>query len=389
MPTPTVFFDATDLSALQQAAASVRSIVSTIPLEPVYLRPSAAGVAQVSPPTAEDKPTEVIEAIEEQTTYSIPPADLLGVDNSLYLLIEQALAVKRHLMFYGPPGTGKTTLAEHVARIVGDDTFKLVTGSSDWTSQDLIGGYQPDGKGGIQFAPGLILDNFNQPLIIDELNRVDIDKAIGPLFTVLSGQATTLAYVFDPASDERKRVHIFPKKQASLQPHEYAPASRWRLLATINTVDKASLYQMSYALSRRFAWILVDVPSDLIGFIIDYLIEQGHFTEERNPLPTTLPLATIWAAVNQVRPLGAAPIIDIINLCRATDTEFNFTRIPPTLEQQIAYLNGFYAFLLPLLDGILQSDAEQIAKSVCAALSISLDSDEAKHVRSRVTYHAI
>lgn len=389
MLTPAAFFDATNPAALRQAVAAVRTIAATIPTEPFYLNPSAAGVASTVSAAITENSQEAIVEVEEQITYEIPPAALLGIDLSLYALIEQALKVKKHLMFYGPPGTGKTTLAEHVASIVGSATYKLVTGSADWTSQDIIGGYQPDGKGGIKFAPGLILDNFNQPLIIDELNRVDIDKAIGPLFTVLSGQATTLAYVFDPASDDRKRVHIFPEKQALLQPHEYAPSTKWRLLATINTVDKASLYQMSYALSRRFAWILVDVPSDLIGFIVDYLIERKNFTEERNPLPTNLPLATIWAAINQVRPLGAAPIIDIIKLCLAIDPDFNFTRIPPTLEQQVAYLNGFYAFLLPLLDGILQSDAEQIAKSVCSALSISLDSDEAKRVRGRVTYHAI
>lgn len=385
MPTPTELFDALDSNALQQAASAIQVLVAASPSEPAFLRVPASGSIPTTPPAQDEQEEEIL-------SYIIPPKpDLLGVDPAVYTLIEQTLKVKRHLMFYGPPGTGKTTIAEHVAKIVGKGDYKLVTGTADWTSQDIVGGYQPNSKGGITFMPGLVLDNFNQPIIIDELNRVDIDKAIGPLFSVLSGQPTTLAYVFDPSAPpaSRQRVRIFPKKLQTLAAHEFAPTSTWRLLATINTVDKASLYQMSYALSRRFAWILIDVPSDLIGFIIDYLIFKKRFTEDRDPLPITLPLATIWAAVNHVRPLGAAPIIDIIELCYATDNEFNFSRTPPTVEQQAAYLNGFYAFLLPLLDGILRSDAEHIGKSVAAALGIVQDSGEAKQIADRVTYHAI
>ena len=65
--------------------------------------------------------------------------------------------------------------------------WTLVTGSSDWSSQDIIGGYQPIGGGSVAFIPGVLLRRFDRPLIIDELNRCDIDKVIGPLFTVLSG----------------------------------------------------------------------------------------------------------------------------------------------------------------------------------------------------------
>jgi len=383
MPTPAKLFNALDSNALRQATEILRRLMVASPPEPAQLRASGTSAAPALPET---------ELNEEAADFTITPVpNLLGVDPAVYTLIEQTLKVKTHLMFYGPPGTGKTTIAQHIAKIVGKGEYKLVTGTSDWTSQDIVGGYQPDSKGGITFMPGLILDNFNQPIIIDELNRVDIDKAIGPLFTVLSGQPTTLAYLFNPSATaaNRRRVRIFPKKQLSLEPHEFAPTPEWRILATINTVDKASLYQMSYALSRRFAWVLIDVPSDLTGFIIDYLIYKEYFTEARDPLPTGIPLFTIWKAVNKVRPLGAAPIIDIIELCHATDEEFNFVRNPPTPEQQVAYLNGFYAFLLPLLDGILRSEAEEIGKSVTSALGINSESSEATQIRERVTYHAI
>ena len=121
--------------------------------------------------------------------------DLLGIDPAVYRQINAALmSGKQHIMLYGPPGTGKTTLARWIAATLTGGKWTLITGSADWSSQDIIGGYQPVGSGSVAFIPGVLLRNFDHPLIIDELNRCDIDKVIGPLFTVLSGQQTTLPY---------------------------------------------------------------------------------------------------------------------------------------------------------------------------------------------------
>ena len=130
-----------------------------------------------APPEPEEEEDEVVEIHE------FPK--LFGIDASVYRQINAALkAGKQHLMFYGPPGTGKTTLAELVAgTLEATKPYKMITGSADWTSQDVIGGYQPVGEGKVQFISGVLLKNFDRPLIIDELNRCDIDKVIGPLFT--------------------------------------------------------------------------------------------------------------------------------------------------------------------------------------------------------------
>ena len=145
-------------------------------------------------------PVQEAAEVEEETVgptslepFEIPEfKELIGIDASVYRQINAALAAgKQHLMLYGPPGTGKTTLAQLVAGIL-HDAYAMITGSADWTSQDVIGGYQPVGEGKVRFIPGVLLQNFDRPLIIDELNRCDIDKVIGPLFTVLSEQKTTL-----------------------------------------------------------------------------------------------------------------------------------------------------------------------------------------------------
>src|SRR5262249_3754276 len=148
--------------------------------------------------------------------------------------------------------------------------------------------------------------------------RCDIDKVLGPLFTVLSGQPTTLPYQVDPGKPESARYAILPITKPAPEPYEFAPGKGWRLLATINSLDKASLYQMSYALMRRFAWIHVDVPADIDSFIRDYALAHGNAP----PSPVSVsPLGVVWRAVIQVRRLGPAPFIDVIRYCRASDPQ--------------------------------------------------------------------
>lgn len=260
--------------------------------------PVAVVPAGVAAPEQDDDQFDVI----DPATLHIPPdPGLLGVDASVYRQINALLrSGKQHIMLYGPPGTGKTTLARHIASSLPGGDWTLVTGSSDWSSQDIIGGYQPVGDGNVDFVAGVLLRNFARPLIIDELNRCDIDKVIGPLFTVLSGQQTTLPYRTDLADVDSQPYVILPQPKSGAANHEFAPGPAWRLIATINSIDKASLYQMSYALSRRFGWVYVDAPVDLPGFIAEYVAR----TDPVAPAPAAgmaCPLAAVWAAINAAR----------------------------------------------------------------------------------------
>lgn len=286
-------------------------------------------------------------------------SDLVGIEPAVYRQINAALlSGKKHIMLYGPPGTGKTTLARHIAASIAGDSWTLITGSSDWTSQDIIGGYQPTGSRSIEFIPGILLRQFDYPLIIDELNRCDIDKVIGPLFTVLSGQHTTLPYRIDIEDKKSQPYVILPNVKDRPADHEFAPGPQWCLIATINSIDKAALYQMSYALSRRFGWVYVDAPQDTSEFISQFL-QRWDITWTKPSQDAICPLGEFWGAVNQVRILGPALVIDAIKVIQQIIQAPNFFEDPDHCMRD-AFLDAIDMVILPMLDGISFEESRQL-----------------------------
>jgi 5-methylcytosine-specific restriction protein B len=346
-----------DISGLSDLKADIEAAMDRAPEK---LASSTADSDEDSEPLG-DEPEEILPEIPEDK-------DLLGVDPAVYRQINAALkSGKQHIMLYGPPGTGKTTLARWVATKLAGSQWNLITGSADWSSQDIIGGYQPVGDGQVAFIPGILLKTFDQPLIIDELNRCDIDKVLGPLFTVLSGHHTTLPYRIDVADANSPAYTILPSPKGTKAEHEFAPGERWRLIATINSIDKASLYQMSYALSRRFGWIYVDAPKDKKEFLSRFLkdvIKHEYFEGEY------CPLALIWDSINQVRVLGAAPFIDMAKAVLAMDEKANFFENPNSTMKSYL-LDSIDMFLLPLMDGILRHDAEKLIADLTRHMNLT------------------
>jgi MoxR-like ATPase len=187
--------------------------------------------------------------------------DLIKVEESaniglkhLEALILIHLIAGKNAIITGPPGSGKTTLSGSICKTLGVES-RIVTGNPEWTPFDTIGGRDINGI----FRPGLVtnsiidcwrsLKNKDVPafLIIDEINRANVDLALGRLFTLLDikhRENNPLIETTENFGDAFKDVLI--------NGNLYVPYS-FRIIATMNNYDKALLFKLGYALLRRFA----------------------------------------------------------------------------------------------------------------------------------------
>ena len=223
----------------------------------------------------------------------------------------------KHIILDGTPGTGKTEIALKFSRAAEEnkfiDGYVLTTATSDWSTFDTIGGLMPNEDGSLQFQQGKFLEaiELNKWLIIDEINRSDIDKAFGQLFTVLSGQNVELPYKENGKSikiknwDETYCKH--DKENAT-----YYIGTNWRIIGTMNVDDKDSLFDLSYAFMRRFMFIEVDLPEESqYKRLIDYWANNldEYYTNKLNQL----------YGIIKFRKLGPAIFKDMISYIEYRD----------------------------------------------------------------------
>jgi MoxR-like ATPase len=289
----------------------------------------------------------------------------LELDSGVYRAVVAAIRSGKHVILTGPPGTAKTTLAEMVCTLAGDagwcSGYTLTTATSDWTTYDTIGGLRPAESGSnLQFHDGILLEAIreNRWVIIDELNRSNFDRAFGQMFTVLSGQPVVLPYE-DPATG--RRILLCPATAAGRNHTEgyerVLIPEDWRIVATMNVFDKSLLFEMSFALMRRFAFIEVPSPEPAVFATLWNRELDGLPDGQAEIIGETL---TQLMALRSLKDIGPAVFLDMARF--AAQYLSAGGEIP---AGQLAF-QLFYSYLLPQYEGITQQQGLDLSARVLA-----------------------
>lgn len=232
----------------------------------------------------------------------------------------RALAVSKAVALVGPPGTGKSRLATQLIgearadpaafRLTAPPTFDRYAAEVDWTARMVIGGHYPDPGGKLVFREGLLLRAIrgNRWVILDEMNRADLDRVLGPALTFLAGEGVDLGVV--ELGDSAKPMSLGWSADAESRVVEsddsrlYLAGTDWRLLGTYNNVDLGRVFSMGSALARRWAIILVPpVASEEISALLRRI--------EGCSESAAAVIAKLYELHLQYLPLGPAPFLDM------------------------------------------------------------------------------
>ncbi|MUT70829.1 AAA family ATPase [Stutzerimonas frequens] len=268
----------------------------------------------------------------ELVSLASPSNDVeLTISDELRRRIQRAVQRSKAIALLGPPGTAKSTiwaklLEEAVAdpQILGvksPPSYLCYTAEVDWTARTIIGGYYPQEDGRLVFREGYLLQAIrnNQIFWIDEMNRADLDRVLGPALTFLAGQNVDLGPDHLGTGASKSMVLVWSKDEHSGMKEDdeqrvYFAGTNWRMIGTYNNVDRGRVFPMGSALLRR--WALIPVPPLPWEEVRNLLQQVGGLQKAVVDI-----LARAYQMHRDFLQIGPAPFIEMAHYVAEADLE--------------------------------------------------------------------
>lgn len=191
-------------------------------------------------------------------------------EEKFFLQMDRNLIRKGNIILYGPPGTGKTFLSNKylswkIRNVQNPVISDFCTFHPSFNYEDFIEGYKPvstkNETVAFKLKPGIFkslcrkaLENRESDyyLIIDEINRGNVEKIFGEMITLIEKDKRGMSLTLSQSQEEfcvPKNVYI---------------------IGTMNTTDR-SIKMLDAAFRRRFAFIECMPNYELINKQIDKL----------------------------------------------------------------------------------------------------------------------
>jgi len=233
--------------------------------------------------------------------------DFQGIDTKEDFSELKALKFKKSIVFYGPPGTSKTYNAKKLAEILIRQAFikenvkkALDTDFEDeyenrisnlqlhanYSYEDFIIGMRIKEDNTVWEKGWLLkkIEEINKEnentgkklpyvIILDEINRVDLSRLFGELFSAIENrnQTVTLSAMKKSIDNNGKGVDV---------PYTINIPSNLYFIGTMNEID-FSLERIDFALRRRFVWYFYGYNENTLKTIVLSDIERNNISKNK------------------------------------------------------------------------------------------------------------